>query len=125
MQPFSFDFSVPLLLLSTVSITICTFGVARGDNGEGGVAGIRSVIGVTGADFDLCAVGESAGKVLLAKEDGGLMADDRLLLDGDAALCLWEVMSPFPPFICVRIEVLSNFVPLLGGGEGGETLLLL
>lgn len=80
---------------------ICTFvGVARGDDGEVGVAGIlRSVIGVTGADFDLCAAGESAGNELLVKEDGGLMADDRLLDDGDAALCLWDVMSPLTPLI--------------------------
>lgn len=79
-------------------MTICTLGVAMGDDGETCIAGIRSVIGVTGADLDLCAVGESAGKVLFVKEDGGLMADNRLL-DGDAALCLWLVMSPFPPFI--------------------------
>lgn len=84
-------------------MTICTLGVvAKGDDAaEGGVAGTqRSVIGVTGADLDLCAVGVStaAGKLLFAKEDGGLMADVRLL-DGEVLFSLAEVMSPFPPFI--------------------------
>lgn len=93
-----------------------------------GIAGTRSAIGVTGADLDLCAIGESAaGKVLVAKEEGGLMADVRLL-DGEVAVfSLVELMRPFPPFIWVRTEFLSNFVPLLAGGDGGgdETLLLL
>lgn len=116
---------------ATASITICTLGVvAKGDDGEGGVVGTRSAIGVTGADLDLCARGESAaiaaaaGKLLVVKEDGGLMADVRLL-DGEEVFSLVEVMSPFPPFSWVRIEVLSNFVPLAGGDEGGDEPLLL
>lgn len=58
--------------------------------------GTRSAIGVTGADLDLCAVGVSAAGKLL-KEEGGLMAEARLL-DGEEVFSLAEVMSPFPPF---------------------------
>lgn len=72
--------------------------LAKGEDGVLGIVDTRSAIGVTGADLDLCAIGESAaGKVLVVKEEGGLMADVRLL-DGEVVFSLVELISPLPPF---------------------------